>query len=60
MSTNAVKRDKYNVVMNFRISSDLKDNTSVVLKEAGLNHSIAIRKFLEHIEKGNIPDYIKD
>lgn len=56
---------KKTCVLNFRISSDLKDESRDVLLKYDLTHSKAIRLFLEYIIENNalpmnMEDYIKD
>lgn len=55
---------KKTCVLNFRISSDLKDESRDVLSKYDLTHSKAIRLFLEYIIEynslpANMEEYIK-
>ena len=51
---------KKNVIVNLRINSDLKNESGEILKKNDLDHSKAVRLFLEYIVKlGGIPDFIK-
>lgn len=58
--TNQPKRYKTEII-NLRVSSDTKERSKKVLSRERLDHSKAIRLFLEHIAKeGKLPDYILD
>lgn len=44
-------------ILNFRIANDLKDQSKDVLGKYGLDHSKAIRLFLDYVvEHGKLPD----
>lgn len=54
------KECKKNVIMNVRINSDLKNESGVVLKKLGLDHSKAIRLLIDYVIKHNdLPESLK-
>lgn len=52
---------KKSSILNFRIASDLKDQSKDVLAQYNLDHSKAIRLFLKYVaEKGQLPESLND
>lgn len=57
MSNNeSAARPKKSGILNFRVSNDLKDESKAVLEQYNLDHSKAIRLFLEYVaESKSLP-----